>query len=107
MEQQLYIKQLHGKRVSYSPYQPELTDRDLTDQQLLTMVGSLGVVIMHNYQRLIPEHKRNHRAVAKVESAILEMLKGTGKAIDDDMAQYTFDCWNLAVAIMARGAVNG
>ena len=102
--EQLYVKRLHGKRTSYLPYQPEIYDRELTNEQCMTMVGALAVTVINLHQQLIPSHKVDHRKIEKVKQSVLEMLKGTGKAVDEEMAQYTFDCWNLAASIMGMGA---
>ncbi len=100
----LYERIETGQRVSYKPYQPEIDDRELTDGQVATLVSALGVTMIENYLRNVPEHKRLARKVKAVEAAIIDLFQGTGQQIDDEICTYVMDCWNLAMVNMSKGA---
>lgn len=102
--QELYLKKMHGKQVRYVPYDPQITDMELTEAQILTLAGSLGIVVLSQYHKLVPSHRRNARKIKAVENALLDMLQGSGQDLDDSMADYAIACWNKAAMLMSIGA---
>jgi hypothetical protein len=102
--QELYVKAMQGKRTRYIPYQPEMTDMELSEAQILTIAGALGVTVLQQYQQLVPSHKRSARKIKAVEQSLLDLLHGNGQAIDPVMADYAMACWNKAAIIMSLGA---
>lgn len=100
---ELYTK-TQGNRVKYEPYQPTVTDVELTDEQVLTLCSSLAMTVIMQYRQLLPEHKRNARKVKTVEAALFDMLHGSGHALDPQMVDYAISCWNLAMVHMSAGA---
>jgi predicted TIM-barrel enzyme len=69
----------------------------------LTLVGALAVTVIMQYQSLVPEHKRNARKIKAVETAILDMLHGSGHTISPEMSDYAVECWNKAVMTISQG----
>lgn len=101
----LYRRIEQGKRVRYEPYSPEIDDIDLTEAQILSMVGSLGVTVIAQYENMIPPHKLNARKIKAVKEKILDLFQGTGQKLDEAMVNYWIDCWNLAAMTMSKGAI--
>jgi sugar-specific transcriptional regulator TrmB len=106
MEQKVfYVKTQQGSRTRYVPYNPEIDDVDLTEAQILSMVGALGVTVIAQYERLIPPHKLTARKIKAVKEKILDMYMGTGQELDPVMINYWIDCWNLAAMTISKGAI--
>jgi hypothetical protein len=83
-------------RVTYQPYTTppiQLSD-DMTEEQLVSAVGSLAVMAIHGYQQLVPEHKRVARKADKVKQAVLDMYAGCGSAIDDEILDFVSAAWD-------------
>lgn len=101
---ELYEKIQQGKRNIYKPFKPVINDRALSDGEVLTLAGALGLTMLHNYSKHVPKHKLVARKVAAVEQSIEDLFKGTGQPVVDEMSNYVMDCWNLAMLTMAQGA---
>jgi len=102
---QLYERHISKKgKVSYTPYQPETNDKDITEEEALTLCGALGITMLANYSKLVPEHKRVAKKIKAVELAIIDLFRGTGKPVNDEMCNYAMECWNLAMITMQKGA---
>jgi hypothetical protein len=107
-EPQLYTRTVSpGGRASYQPYtQPpiQLSD-DMTEEQLISAVGSLAVMAIHGYQALLPEHKRVAKKAQKVRDAVLDMYAGCGAAIDDEILDFVGAAWGGTMRKLA--AIDG
>ena len=111
--QQLYIKKQIGKTTRYLPYQPDTTSEPekmltFTDAECLTAAGSLGVVLLTVFERNLPPMKNGSptiiaRKIKAVESAILDLFKGTGAEIDDDIAELMMVTWDRTMKAVSQG----
>ena len=102
---EFYTKEVSLKgRISYVKYEPQISDRDISEREALTLCGALGITILNNYMRLIPRSKQNLTNIKTVEKSLINLLKGMGKPVSDEMSNYAMDCWNLAMMIMSKGA---
>lgn len=104
---QYYQKVTKGKSVRYEPIELDTpgsgptTYYNLTDKQALTAAGSLGVVLLSLFQRHIPPHKVVARKIVAVEAAILDLYKGTGQEIDDEVADAICRAWDKAMQLIS------
>jgi hypothetical protein len=95
--EQIYRKVVNGARVRYVPYlEPEQpkTVIEFTEGQCLTAAGALGTMLLMVFERNIPPHKRVARKINAVQSAILDLFKGTGEPIHDDIAELMAKTWD-------------
>lgn len=92
----LYQKIVTEKgRVSYKPYFPQAPKKeDFTDEELITLAATIGMVILIELRNLLPEHKRNARHILKVEEAIADLVRGTGAPLPKELSEHWLDCWN-------------
>lgn len=105
---QLYEKvTTPGGKVKYLPHTSGITDADridnMTEGQLVTLGVSAGVTCLLIMEKYIPEHKRNARQIKKLEEAILELAKGKGEELDNDIMEYWAESWNQSMRIMQAG----
>lgn len=77
----------------------------LTDEQAVTIAGTLGISLLINYQRLMPPHKLVARKVKAVENAIVDLFRSTGQQVDTEVLKHILKCWDEAV--LAAGDVPG
>ena len=85
---------------------------EFTDEQCLTLAGSLGVVLLHTFERNMKPMKNGSpsltaRKIKAVEEAIKDLYKGTGKPIDDKFANLTFRVWDETMIKLSKGVVCG
>jgi len=95
-----------GGKVSYRPYAPpveEPTVYDLTDDQMLTVAGSLGVTLLILFERHIPPHKRNARKIKAVQDAVLSLYQDSGAALDPEIADWVCKCWDKTMHLVEFG----
>jgi hypothetical protein len=103
---QLYEKNISLKgKVTYQEYQLTMMDRDITENQALSLASLLTLNLLDNYKKQIPEHKRNARIIQKTMDCIKELLPNNAD-FDEEFATHIADCWNLAFMLMSKGAVN-
>jgi hypothetical protein len=104
MSETLYKKVMKGKRVTYEvmPEQESAT-LNLTEPECLTAAGALGVTLLMIFERNIPAHKMVARKINAVQAAILDLYKGTGTAIDDDIAMLIFNAWDRTMKDLSKG----
>jgi hypothetical protein len=69
----------------------------MTDQQMVTCAGMVGIMLLAEYELAMPEHKRNHRKVKAVNDAIIDLLHGSGHPVDDGAAEFLAANWNRAM----------
>lgn len=104
---QLYQKVAHGKSHRYEPVELDTPGNgpvdyyNLNEKQALTAAGSLGVVLLTLFERHVPPHKLVARKIAAVEKAILDLYKGTGQEIDDEVADAICRAWDKAMNLIA------
>ena len=107
MMEQLYRKVLKGKVVRYEPVEAVEAQTEptiyynLDEQQSLTAAGSLGVILLMLFERHVPPHKRVARKIKAVETAILDLYKGTGKEIDNEVADAVCRAWDKAMKLIS------
>lgn len=105
MSGQLYRKTMQGKRVVYVPVTDEpQTVLNLTEAECLTAAGALGVTLLMIFERNIPAHKLVARKISAVKTAVLDLYKGTGEAIDDDIAELIFKAWDRSMKSLSGEA---
>lgn len=103
-EEILYRRVQKGKTCRYElvTEQPEpVTTVTFTDEQCITAAGALGVVLMMVFERIIPPHKLVARKIKAVEAAILDLYRGTGQALDEDVAEQMCRTWDQTMKIMS------
>lgn len=104
---QLYQKVAHGKSHRYKPVELDTPGAgpvmyyNLNEKQALTAAGSLGVVLLSLFERHVPPHKLVARKIVAVEKAILDLYKGTGQEIDDEVADAICRAWDKAMNLIA------
>lgn len=99
----LYEKKISpAGKVTYHEYLPEMTDRDVTENQAMSLVAMLTMNLMENYKKQIPEHRRNARLIGKMVELVKELVPR--EEFDDEFASHIADCWNLAFMLMSKGA---
>lgn len=104
---QLYQKIAHGKSFRYEPVELDtpgtgpVTHYNLNERQALTAAGSLGVILLSLFERHVPPHKLVARKITAVEKAILDLYKGTGQEIDDEVADAICRAWDKAMNLIA------
>ena len=103
------MKKCNGKRVSYLPYQPDTTpdiELEFTDEQCLTLAGSLGAVLLMTFERNIKPHKLVARKIKALENAVLDVFKGTGGKVDPEIMELAFRVWDKTMKQMSAGVEN-
>lgn len=104
---QLYQKVPHGKTFRYVPAEVDIPGEGVTihynlnERQALTAAGSLGVVLLSLFERNIDPKKLVFRKIKAVEDAILDLYKGTGQEIDDEVADAMCRAWDKAMHLIA------
>ena len=99
-----YEKIVVGKRVRYVPIAaPEVVNSEFTPEQIVTMVGTMGIMLTESIGRLLPEHTKVAREVARAEKALLELFRNTGQAVDRDTAAYCCEAWNETMERISKG----
>jgi hypothetical protein len=103
MSEQLFKRVVKGKSFRYEPVIDDepLTIVTFTEGQCLTAAGTLGVILLMLFERYIPQHKRVARKIKAVETAVLELYKGTGEAIHDDIAELITTTWDRTMKAVA------
>jgi hypothetical protein len=103
----IYRKVMKGKRTIYEPVveesEPE-TVVTFTDAQCLTAAGTLGTVLLMLFERHIPPHKVVARKINAVQQAVMDLYKGTGEPIHDDIADLITTTWDKTMKQMAGTA---
>ena len=102
MGEQLYIKTMKGKRVVYQPVVEQSTPAlNLTESECLTAAGLLGVTLLMIFERNIPPHKKVSRKINAVKAAILDLYRGTGEPIHDDIAELIFTTRDKTMKVLS------
>jgi hypothetical protein len=99
----LYEKLPNGRYKEYVPPAPTISS-ELEPEQVVTMIGTMGICLMESISRLLPDHSKLARETRKVNTAILDLFRNTGKPLDTETAEYAVDCWNETMQRIARGA---
>ncbi len=105
---ELYIRQVSaGGKVSYVPYvEPapkRLQNDEFTPEQMVTMVGTMGICLIESVGRLLPGHTKISREIKKVEQALLSLYANTGQPLDNETVEWAIDCWNETMRRIAEG----
>lgn len=109
MSEVTYRKVMCGKRTTYVPILEAMEDEcvqtygDLTNQQLITMAGTLGVVVMYSLERNVKMTPLIERRIKSYRLATHELVKGTGHHIDDELRDHVMRSWDLAMIIGEHG----
>lgn len=67
---------------------------DMTEGQIISAIGFLAVAAISGYQNLVPAHKLVFRKIQPVKDAVLEMYRGTGQHIDEEMIAFVAAAWD-------------
>lgn len=101
MSEQLYKRVMKGKRTTYEPVIDDepVTVITFTDAQALTAAGALGTMLLMVFERNMKKMKNGtpglaERKIRVVQAAILDLYKGTGEAIDDEIADLMATTWD-------------
>lgn len=104
-----YRKVMKGKRTTYELIPPEPTQepeiRNLTDKQLITAAGALGVTLLCLYERTFPPHKRIAKKVKALEGAVLDLFHGTGEPVDVEVVNWLCQCWDGTMKAAEKGEI--
>jgi hypothetical protein len=105
---QLYEKVMIGKRTTYREYTPveepeTLTDINFTEAECLTAAGALGMMLLMVFERNVPAHKVVARKIKALEASILDLYKGTGAPIDDNIAELMAITWDRTMKSISAG----
>lgn len=104
---QLYEKVPHGKTHRYvlsnAKIKPEPPHQEsFTNGEIVTLGASLGMMVLMQMEISLPEKARLPRKLNALRAAILDLVKGNGARIDDEMVDHWADCWNRTLATVAR-----
>lgn len=109
MTPQLYTREeTPGGKVRYLPYNLP-NDDDLTttitfdEGECLTAAGTLGCVLLGLFEKHFPSHKLVARKIKAVETALLELYRGTGKKIDPKITTLILKTWDRTMIQMSEG----
>ena len=110
----LYRKVMKGKRTTYVPVAPEPepeTVLEFTEGQCLTAAGALGTMLLMVFEKNLPKMKNGSpsivaRKIKAVEAAILDLYRGTGKKIDDNIADVMARAWDTAMRLVQNEGVS-
>lgn len=100
---QLYYKTVSkGGKPTYHALTPDSSGAEsyeLTNRQAITVSVSLIYPVVMNLLDQMPQHKRAAREIRNMLKEMLNLLKGTGEEIDEELAEHMFAAWNLAMMI--------
>lgn len=93
---QLYKKVMKGKKTTYEPVPMESAklDEGMTAGEIVTAVGTLGIMCIKGYQMMVPEKSCVSNRIKTVEEAVLKMFKDTGTKIDLETTEHLCNVWN-------------
>ena len=95
---QLYEKTISkGGKVVYKPYTPPSQApvvMNINDREALTIVASLGMMLIMLFERHFPPHQRNARKIKAVEDAIFNLYAGSGEKLDPALVDWVLSCWD-------------
>jgi hypothetical protein len=102
---QLYKKVPHGKTFRYEPVEvqpapPVPAQEEFTNEELITLGASLGMMVLMQMEKHLPEKARIPRKLKAVRDAILDLVKGNGARIDTEMCDYWAGAWNRTMTLI-------
>ena len=104
MSEILYRRVMKGKKTTYEPVEPQQgAVLNLTEGECLTAAGALGVTLLMIFERNIPAHKLVARKITALKAAVLDLYKGTGEPIKDDIAELIFTAWDKTMKSLSQG----
>ena len=111
---QLYEKTISkGGKVVYKPYTPPSQApvvMNINDREALTIVASLGMMLIMLFERHFPPHQRNARKIKAVEDAIFNLYAGSGEKLDPEISDWVCRAWDetmmKAQGLPVEGAKN-
>ena len=106
MSEQTYRKVAKGKSFRYEPVvetKPVLVNSEFEAEEIVTMVGTIGICLIASISRLLPGHTKVSREVCKVNKALLDLFANTGQRINEAISEWTQECWNEAMVKMSQG----
>ena len=94
-------------RVTYREYIPtpatDLCADEFDTAECITWAVSIGITQLMILERQLPSHARNARKIKALTEAILDLAKGHGKPLPDEMVDYVIGCWNRCMVEIQRG----
>lgn len=100
---QLYEKHQTGSRVRYVPHVPieeTPTIIEMSDKQMLTVAGALGITLLTLYERVLPPHKRVARKVEKVKDSVVDLFQSAGDPVDVETMEWLANAWDSTMRSM-------
>lgn len=102
-----YKRVMKGKKTTYEAIIEEpRTVLNLTEPECLTAAGALGVTLLMIFERNLPKMKNGtprlaERKISALKAAVLDLYKGTGEAIKDEIAELIFKAWDGTMAALS------
>lgn len=110
MSKVLYEKHVSANgKVSYKEYvaqeepKKEVKNSEFEPEQIITMVGTMGICLIESISRLLPSHTRISREVTKANQALLTLFRNTGQPLDPVTVEWCVDCWNETMRRISEG----
>lgn len=105
MDEILYRRVMKGKKTTYEPYTPQSAklDEGMTAGEIVTAVGTLGVLCINGYRLMLDAKSCSANRVKGVEDAVLKMFKDTGSPIDHAITQHVCEVWNQTMLTLDGG----
>lgn len=89
-------------KVSYKPIKEESPQIvNMSDKEMLTVAGALGITLLMVYERVIPPHKRIARKIDAVKSAVCDLYAGAGEPVDEETIEYFCRAWDKTMRMMS------
>jgi len=100
-----YEKVMVGKKTTYREVQAKVfreppKQEEFDNAQLVTLGASLGMMVLMQMEKQLPEKSRNARKLAAVSAAILDLVRGSGQKVSEEMCNYWADSWNRTMREM-------
>ncbi len=77
-------------------------DIELTDNQVLTLAGTIGTCMLIGLEQHLPPHKALARKIQAVEKAIAGLYGLIGEPVDGPMIDIGARCWGAAMKELAK-----
>ena len=104
MTPQLYTKHVSEKgKVTYKEHHETEINVSMTDEQIVTLVLSLGTAIMESLVYRHAPHAAAHKTTMRVVEALRAMKFPDRKNIDGEMVELGVHAWNAAMKVLQTG----
>lgn len=93
----LYVKVMKGKRTTYQEYNPYVPCPELENKVVLTLMSTLVIALMMNYEKNYPEHSRLKRQLDKVKEAVIDLAALNNEPLEEAYIQAGARAWEGAI----------